>query len=184
MPPEQTTRPTRRDFLRGVRDVTIAVAAADLALSTPAAAEPDPEPAALSQDDQAALLAISRRICPLKGVDLAPHQAVVTTLAQVAANDANLRTLLVSGCASLRADLGGDWATDETLDAWLRKVETTPFFRAVTSIAIPTFISQRPVWAAVGYEGESRSKGGYLYNGFDSLDWLPEPPADRIGRQS
>ena len=189
MGPIQSTRPTRREFLRVARDVAVAIAAADLAVATPGAvAEPTTglPPSALSSDDRAALLAISRRIVPLKGVDLTPHQAVVATLEQVAASDANTRTLFESGCASLRADLGGVWpnATDEAVDAWLRKVEDTPFFRTLTSIVIPTFVNQRSVWTAVGYEGESRSKGGYLHNGFNSLDWLPEPPADRIGRRS
>jgi hypothetical protein len=31
------------------------------------------------------------------------------------------------------------------------------------------------VWDAVGYEGPSVHKGGYVNRGFDDLDWLPDP---------
>jgi len=31
------------------------------------------------------------------------------------------------------------------------------------------------VWEALGYEGASFDKGGYLTRGFNDLDWLPEP---------
>jgi hypothetical protein len=31
------------------------------------------------------------------------------------------------------------------------------------------------VWAALGYEGSSYDKGGYINRGFNDLNWLPEP---------
>ena len=31
------------------------------------------------------------------------------------------------------------------------------------------------VWAALGCEGSSFDKGGYINRGFNDLDWLPEP---------
>ncbi len=32
--------------------------------------------------------------------------------------------------------------------------------------------NQQEVWAILGYEGESASKGGYINRGFDDIDWL------------
>ncbi|HDL17353.1 MAG TPA: Twin-arginine translocation pathway signal, partial [Rhizobiales bacterium] len=32
--------------------------------------------------------------------------------------------------------------------------------------------NRKDVWAKLGYEGESASKGGYIDRGFDDIDWL------------
>jgi hypothetical protein len=36
-------------------------------------------------------------------------------------------------------------------------------------------------YAYFGYEGESFSKGGYLYRGFNDLRWLPDVPLADAG---
>ena len=32
--------------------------------------------------------------------------------------------------------------------------------------------NQKEIWPIFGYEGESFSQGGYIYRGFDDIDWL------------
>ena len=179
---------TRREFLAGLRDVAIVATAVELgaAVVPPARAQTQPAPAAaLRAGDAAVLKAVCRRVVPLRGIDEAPYLAAVAALERAAAADPGTRERLATGCDALRRELGADWqgATDATLDAYLRKVEQSPFFRTVTAIAIPTIVNQPAVWAAVGYEGESRSHVGYLHRGFDSLDWLPEPPVETPERE-
>jgi hypothetical protein len=57
----------------------------------------------------------------------------------------------------------------------LRTIERTEFFSFVRGNTVLTLYNLPEVWAALGYEGASVEKGGYLTRGFDDLDWLPEP---------
>ena len=54
-------------------------------------------------------------------------------------------------------------------------VQSTPFFRHVLATAVVALYDDHETWAALGYEGASFDRGGYLHRGFDDLDWLPEP---------
>jgi len=172
--------PTRREFLTGLRDAAIAAVAVEVVVLRPALATGESPDATTrpGPDDAAVLEAVSRRVIPLHGIDTAPHDAVVAALAAAAARDAGTREVLAAGCAELRRHFGEAWreTPDAALDDYLRAAEATPFFRTFTGIAIPAFVTHPAVWAAVGYEGESASKGGYLHRGFDSLDWLPALP--------
>lgn len=57
----------------------------------------------------------------------------------------------------------------------LKSIEDTPFFRLVRSTTVVTLYDDPEVWQALGYEGPSFDKGGYINRGFNDLDWLPEP---------
>jgi len=35
------------------------------------------------------------------------------------------------------------------------------------------------LWKTLGYQGSSIEHGGYLYRGFDDIDWLPQPGQGR-----
>lgn len=87
--------------------------------------------------------------------------------------------MLREGVKRLDEEAGGEFATaDEAARvAALEKIADTPFFQAVRGKAVVSLYNQAPVWAAFGYEGPSFAQGGYLFNGFDDLDWLPDPPA-------
>lgn len=175
---------TRREFLARVRDAAIVAAAVELAEAPPAAAAAQSATGqSLDGRDAAVLATVGRRLFPLRNLGDAPYAAVVAALDGAAARDASTRDVLTGGCAAFRRHFGDGWqtATDAAHEGYLRSVEQTPFFRTVMAIAVPTFVAHPAVWAAVGYEGESASKGGYLHRGFNSLDWLPEPPADSMG---
>lgn len=64
---------------------------------------------------------------------------------------------------------------DKAAYASLKKIETTPFFKLVKGTTVTTLYDDPEVWAALGYEGPSFDKGGYIKRGFNDLDWLPEP---------
>ena len=57
----------------------------------------------------------------------------------------------------------------------LREIADAEFFVFIRGVAVVTLYNDHEVWAALGYEGEAFSQGGYLHRGFDDLDWLPAP---------
>jgi hypothetical protein len=57
-----------------------------------------------------------------------------------------------------------------------KAIEGSPFFELVRSTAVVEVYSDAATWRALGYEGASFAKGGYLHRGFDDLDWLPDLP--------
>jgi len=62
------------------------------------------------------------------------------------------------------------WEIDRV--AILRGMEKSPFFQAVRGSLVVGIYNNPEVWALLGYEGESASKGGYISRGFDDIDWL------------
>ncbi|MDB6454782.1 hypothetical protein [Falsirhodobacter sp. 20TX0035] len=57
----------------------------------------------------------------------------------------------------------------------LRGMQGHDFFTQVQGSALLAFYDDPEVWEALGYEGPSFDKGGYVNRGFNDLDWLPEP---------
>jgi hypothetical protein len=84
---------------------------------------------------------------------------------------------LSAGLASLDALPAGEFLGLSEADALarLRAIEQTDFFTFVRANTVLTLYNLPEVWEALGYEGASFDKGGYLTRGFDDLDWLPEP---------
>lgn len=54
----------------------------------------------------------------------------------------------------------------------LRGMESNPFFQQIRGGLVTGLYNQKDVWPLFGYEGESFSKGGYLNNGFNDIDWV------------
>ncbi|MDY7528773.1 MULTISPECIES: hypothetical protein [Cryobacterium] len=84
---------------------------------------------------------------------------------------------LSSGLASLDTLPAGAFLDLNAMDATarLRAIEQTEFFGFVRANTVLTLYNLPEVWQALGYEGASFDKGGYLHRGFNDLDWLPEP---------
>jgi hypothetical protein len=53
-------------------------------------------------------------------------------------------------------------------------MESSGFFQKVRGSLITGLYNNKQVWEKFAYEGESASKGGYLYRGFDDIDWLDQ----------
>ena len=85
---------------------------------------------------------------------------------------AALHELLQSGFADL---------DDRAAEAHLKTLESTAFFKLVRSTAVVTLYDDPEAWDALGYEGPSYDKGGYIERGFNDLDWLPEPRIAEYG---
>ena len=85
-------------------------------------------------------------------------------------------SLQAEGAAALDKAAGGNWLLADRSQR-IRAAEQaseTAFFRTIYQTALVEFYSDPRVWAALGYPGASAQNGGYLHNGFDDIDWLPE----------
>lgn len=96
--------------------------------------------------------------------------AIFAAAGKTAAGKMNLALGLDGLRASGFAELDGTTALDR-----LKGIEGSEFFQLVRSTAITTLYDQPEVWDALGYEGPSFDKGGYINRGFNNLDWLPDP---------
>lgn len=158
----------RRNFLTGTSVLAIAAIARPWRLAL--ASEQ------LTDVHTATLLRMVQDIFPHDMLNDDPYLAVVSQLKGAAA-DPDMSGMLVSGLAGLDAAGEGQWEnrdSDQRVAA-LKAIETTPFFITVRVTALFGLYGNPEIWSAFGYEGASYERGGYLFRGFDDLDWLPEP---------
>lgn len=106
-----------------------------------------------------------------------PFERTADTILDEANRSTWWRVALTQGLNSLNDVSGGDFTSlsdDEAL-TMLRRVETSTFFGFIRRTAVLNLYDDAEVWEALGYEGPSYDKGGYIDRGFDDLDWLPDP---------
>lgn len=135
---------------------------------------------ALDAQTAATLVGVTRAMYPHDRIPDKHYERVVAALDEKAADDEEMKALLVQGVASL-ATVTGRWPREfgeldeaEQVRA-LQRLEDGAFFKAVAGEVVSGLYSQPDVWPYFGYEGPSNDKGGYLHRGFDDLDWLPDP---------
>ena len=141
---------------------------------------------ALDAETAATLVGVTRAMYPHDRIPDKHYERVVAALDEKAADDEEMKALLVQGVASL-ATVTGRWPREfgeldeaEQVRA-LQRLEDGAFFKAVAGEVVSGLYSQPDVWPYFGYEGPSNDKGGYLHRGFDDIDWLEEAP-DRRGQ--
>jgi hypothetical protein len=158
----------RRTFLSGTSVVAISMLARPWRLAL--ASEQ------LTDAHASTLLRMVKDIFPHDMLNDDPYLAVVSQLKGASA-DPDMSAMLVSGMANLDAAGEGRWADRDSMQrvADLGAIETTPFFITVRVTALFGLYGNPGIWSAFGYEGASYEQGGYLFRGFDDLDWLPEP---------
>ena len=129
-----------------------------------------------------ALLQMARAIYPHDFIGDVYYAAVVKDLDVEASgfDDKGRLQLLRDGVLALNEAAGGTFtsASPDQKEAALREISETPFFQAVRSKAVVSLYNQPEVWAQFGYEGPSFEHGGYLFEGFNDLSWLPDPPPE------
>lgn len=171
---EPTTKGlTRRALLsRAVAAGALAVAGAGF-IAAPDAAWAV-EVTAISEHEMATLLQMARDIYPhdrvgdrfyaiaIKGYDTAENQPMVAE--GIAVLDAAAQAAGHDDYVSI------GWEQDRV--AILRGMEDSAFFQTVRGGLVTGLYNQKEVWPIFGYEGESFSQGGYIYRGFDDIDWL------------
>lgn len=130
------------------------------------------------------LLAMTRALYPHEFLGDVHYAAVVKDLDVEASgfDDTSRLEMLRTGAQALDQAAGGDFAaaSEDDREAALTAISRShpDFFQAVRGKAVVSLYNQPAVWEQFGYEGPSYPIGGYLFNGFDDLAWLPDPPAD------
>lgn len=114
---------------------------------------------------------------PHANVPRGPYERTADKLIADAAGNAFNRSTLEQGLADLDALADGDFVGLSLADGYtiLKRIESTAFFGYVRRFATVNLYDDPETWAALGYEGSSFDKGGYVGRGFNDLDWLPEP---------
>jgi hypothetical protein len=134
----------------------------------------------LKPETMATLIQLARDIYPHDRLTDAYYAKAVAGYDGEAAKDPKIKALIETGVADLdkRARLHGakryiDLHAEADRIAVLHTVEDGAFFGTLRSGLVTGLYNQPEVWAKLGYEGPSAPQGGYLYRGFDDIDWLP-----------
>lgn len=130
-----------------------------------------------SEDAAQTLLALIRAAFPHDGVPVSAYRRAAGTVQGAADENTWMRVKLAQGLDSLQALADGRFAELTALEALplLLRIQHTAFFGFVRQTVVLSLYEDEEVWEALGYEGPSFDKGGYIDRGFDDLDWLPDP---------
>lgn len=114
---------------------------------------------------------------PHANVPRGPYERTADKLIADAAGNPFNQATLAQGLADLDTLADGDFVGLNNADGYkiLKRIESTPFFGYVRRFTTVALYDDPELWEALGYEGSSFEKGGYLHRGFNDLDWLPEP---------
>ena len=108
----------------------------------------------------------------------ARYRAVADKILAQANQVPELAVLLESGVAALNATDKGEWLDlpPQEKAGVIEGLAGTPFFGYLHWMTAEIVMRDPALWAALGYQGSSIEHGGYLYRGFDDIDWLPVKP--------
>lgn len=136
----------------------------------------------LSEHEAATLLRFSRHLYPHDTLEDAVYALVVKDLDTGAAGDSATAKLLADGVSKLDELAGGSWLELGENDQFkhVKSLEETPFFQKVRSTTVVTLYNNDMAFAHFGYPG-AEGDTGYLFRGFNDLQWLPEPPDTASG---
>ena len=129
------------------------------------------------------LLRVARDLFPHDRVPDLYYERAVATIDAGLAGDPATAAILRDGVTTLdnaaQAAKGSAYAaiaSEEDRVALLKAISDTPFFVRMRGGMVTALYNQKEVWGLFGYEGASFDKGGYLYRGFNDIDWLPATP--------
>lgn len=143
----------------------------------PTAEQPQPTGLSLTDDARTTLVRVVHVVFPHETVPDGPYERAADAIIAAANASTWSRLSLVQGLDSLAGLTGDGFLELDEADAAkiLRHVEGTEFFGLIRRTAVVSLYDDPEVWTALGYEGSSVDKGGYIDRGFNDLDWLPEP---------
>ncbi|GAB3822389.1 hypothetical protein GCM10028820_32850 [Tessaracoccus terricola] len=130
-----------------------------------------------SEELRNTLVALVRAAFPHAAVPDTAYERAAATVQEQADASTWMRVKLAQGLDSLQGLTGGTFheLTPEEAHLVLLRVQHTTFFGFVRQTVVVNLYEDEEVWEALGYEGPSFDKGGYIDRGFNDLDWLPEP---------
>lgn len=123
------------------------------------------------------LIALIKAAFPHDTVPDAAYERAADTVQKEADDSTWMRVKLAQGLDSLQGLTDGTFheLTPQQAHLVLLRVQHTTFFGFVRQTVVVNLYEDEEVWEALGYEGPSFDKGGYIDRGFDDLDWLPDP---------
>jgi hypothetical protein len=161
---------TRRYFLK-LTGTTLGLAAM-LSPQRLLAADWRPGPAELNT-----LAAFAHDLFPHPRVPSSLYDEIATRLQQQAAASPQASATLREGLMQLHRLAGSPgWPAlaGKQRDDAVRKLQGGPFFNLVRGTGVVVLYRDQRVWDLVGYGGNAIAKGGYLYRGFNDINWLPK----------
>lgn len=132
---------------------------------------------ALTDEARSVLIRVIRVAFPHDSFPDGPYERTADTILTEAENSTWFRVALTQGLLTLSHLAGGDFRdlSEDDATSVLRRIEATEFFGFIRRTTVLNLYDNEDVWEALGYEGPSFDKGGYIHRGFDDLDWLPDP---------
>ncbi|ALU39145.1 hypothetical protein AS188_04560 [Kocuria flava] len=132
---------------------------------------------ALTDEAKRTLTRIIRVAFPHPGLPDGPYERMTEKIVAEAESSTWFRMALTQGLLTIDSlsDRPFVELDDDTALKVLKRIADLEFFGFVRRTTVLHLYDDHEVWEALGYEGESFSKGGYLHRGFDDLDWLPDP---------
>lgn len=134
---------------------------------------------AVGEQSQALLARMVRVMYPHERFGEGPYRRAAAKILEAGCASPALKSAFATALHDLATAGFVNFREDEALDH-LKTIEATDFFKKVRSTAIVTLYDDAEVWDALGYEGPSYDKGGYIHRGFNDLDWLPEPRIEEL----
>jgi hypothetical protein len=131
----------------------------------------------LSEEARQVLTRIIRVAFPHPKIPDGPYERMTQKIIEVSEESRWFRMALTQGLMTL------DTLTEEhflelpedRVLAVLKRIADLEFFGFIRRTTVLNFYEDPEVCEALGYEGESFSKGGYINRGFNDLAWLPDP---------
>lgn len=140
---------------------------------------------ALTDEAKRTLTRVIRVAFPHPQIPDGPYERMTEKIVAEAENSTWFRMALTQGLLTLNSlseDPFVDLPDEAALNV-LRRIADLEFFGFIRRTTVLHFYDDPEVWTALGYEGESFSKGGYLHRGFNDLDWLPDPRVEESGEE-
>jgi hypothetical protein len=145
------------------------------------------DPLTVTDSSRQTLVRVLRVAFPHQTFPDGPYERTAAKIVEAAGQSTWSTLQLTQGLTSLDSLSGrafADLGADEALKV-LQQVEGTEFFGLIRRTAVVSLYDDPEVWEALGYEGSSFEKGGYIDRGFDDLDWLPSPRIEEYsGRET
>lgn len=134
----------------------------------------------MTEDARNILIRVIRVAFPHDSFPDGPYERTADTIMAAAAESTWFRVALTQGLLTLSHLAGGDFRDldEEAATSVLRRIESTEFFGFIRRTTVLNLYDNEDVWNALGYQGSSFEKGGYINRGFNDLSWLPEPRID------
>ena len=166
---------SRRHFL------SISLGTGSMVWLLPACTQSAPEnidPTQFTASEHDALHMFIQQLFPINNLDASVLSELTAGLIQSEQSNSGLRESLKSCIAALQDRSGNKWLKLKPINqvAIMTQLESEPWFTAILLQAKASLFTAPKLWARLNYGGSSLEQGGYKYNGFDDIDWLPESP--------